>query len=51
MLGFASLEIALAFWMCIAATALCVLYGIVKWNDAGEKSTQRSQSGSQENGR
>jgi len=38
MLGFGSLEIALAFWMSIGATVLCVVYGIVKWNDAGDAS-------------
>lgn len=37
MLGFESAEIALAFWLSIGATILCVVYGIVNWNNTGEK--------------
>lgn len=37
MLGFGSVEIALAFWLSIASTILCVVYGIVKWNETGNK--------------
>jgi hypothetical protein len=35
MLGIASPELALAYILCLAASALCVIYGIVKWNDSG----------------
>jgi hypothetical protein len=35
MLGLGSVEIALAFWLSVAATALCVVYGIVNWNNKG----------------
>jgi len=37
MLGLGSVEIALAFWLSIAATILCVVYGIVNWNNTGDK--------------
>lgn len=40
MMGFGSLEIALAFWLSIAATILCVVYGIVNWNNTGKTSTK-----------
>lgn len=36
MLGFGSIEIALAFWLSIGATAVCVVYGIVNWNKSGD---------------
>ena len=35
MLGLGSGEMALAYILCLAAAALCVIYGIVKWNDMG----------------
>ena len=35
MLGIASTELAWAFILCILASVLCVVYGIVKWNDTG----------------
>lgn len=35
MLGIASTELAWAFILCILASLLCVVYGIVKWNDTG----------------
>jgi hypothetical protein len=44
MLGFGSVEIALAFWLSIGATILCVVYGIVNWNNTGE-TTEKKQSG------
>jgi hypothetical protein len=34
-LGIASPELALAYILCIAASVLCIIYGIVKWNDTG----------------
>ena len=36
MLGLGSVEIALAVWLCILASAVCIVYGIWKWNDKGE---------------
>ena len=44
MLGFGSVEIALAFWLSIGATVLCVVYGIVNWNNTGEN-IQKTESG------
>ncbi len=44
MLGLGSVEIALAFWLSIGATALCVIYGIVNWNNSGT-TTETKQSG------
>jgi hypothetical protein len=35
MLGFGSVEIALAYWACILASVFCVAYGALKWNDGG----------------
>lgn len=37
MLGLGSVEIALAFWLSIGATIICVIYGIVNWNNSGAK--------------
>jgi len=28
-------EMALAYFLCILAALLCVIYGLVKWNDMG----------------
>lgn len=42
MLGLGSVEIALAFWLSIAATGLCVVYGIVNWNNSGEPENKKS---------
>ena len=35
MLGLGSGEMALAYILCIVAALVCVVYGIVKWNDTG----------------
>ncbi len=35
MLGLGSAEMALAYVLCILATVLCVVYGIIKWNSMG----------------
>lgn len=35
MLGIASSELAWAYLLCILAALVCVVYGLVKWNDAG----------------
>ena len=35
MLGIASNELAWAYILCILAAVLCVVYGVVKWNDSG----------------
>lgn len=34
-LGIASTELALAYILCIVAAVVCVVYGVIKWNDAG----------------
>jgi hypothetical protein len=39
-LGIASPELALAYILCIAASVLCIVYGIVKWNDTGPLSEE-----------
>lgn len=52
MLGIASTELALAYLLSIGAGLLCVVYGIVKYNDAGplteemraEEEAQKDQS-------
>ena len=33
MLGFADGGVAAAFLFCIASAALCVVYGLLKWNE------------------
>ncbi|MEW6265665.1 MAG: symporter small accessory protein [Thermodesulfobacteriota bacterium] len=35
MLGMGSVEMGLAYLACILAAVLCVIYGLVKWNDMG----------------
>ena len=47
MIGLGSTEIALVFWLCIAASVLCVVYGIVKWNESGlvDKVTEEDEGG------
>lgn len=40
MLGIASTELSIVYILCIAASILCVVYGIVKWNDAGPLSDE-----------
>ncbi|WP_338325281.1 symporter small accessory protein [Pseudodesulfovibrio senegalensis] len=42
MLGLGSVEIALVYWLCLAATALCVVYGIVNWNERGSDAVSSS---------
>ncbi len=32
MLGLGSVEMAWAYWLCLAAAAICVVYGLVNWN-------------------
>ncbi len=32
MLGFASLELALSFWLTLAAALGCVIWGVLNWN-------------------
>lgn len=38
MFGIASLELAWAYILCIMAAALCVVYGVVNWNQTGPPS-------------
>ncbi|MCB2185764.1 MAG: hypothetical protein KQJ78_05060 [Deltaproteobacteria bacterium] len=40
MLGLASLELAVAFWLCLAAAGGCVAYGWAKWDDRGPLSEE-----------
>ena len=35
MLGLGSVEAALAYILCLLAALLCVIYGVIKWNDMG----------------
>lgn len=44
MLGIASPELALAYVLCLAASVLCVVYGIIKWNDTGVLSMELQDS-------
>ena len=37
MLGFADPWITLAFVLCIASAALCVVHGYLNWNNGGEE--------------
>ncbi|MFO7816088.1 MAG: symporter small accessory protein [Thermodesulfobacteriota bacterium] len=41
MLGLGSIGAALAFWLSIAAAALCVVYGIVNWNNKGPSDVEK----------
>ena len=36
MLGLGSVEMALVYWLCIVASAVCVIYGAINWNRGGE---------------
>lgn len=36
MLGFGSVEVALAYWLCLAASAFCIIFGCLNWNKKGE---------------
>lgn len=38
MLGLGSVELAWAYILCLLAALLCVVYGVVKWNDMGRYS-------------
>jgi len=40
MLGLGSMEMALAFILCIAASLLCIIYGIINWNKTGLSSEE-----------
>ncbi|WP_172677124.1 symporter small accessory protein [Salidesulfovibrio brasiliensis] len=41
MLGFDTIEPAAALWLCLAASAWCVVYGIRNWNESGRKQVSR----------
>ncbi len=47
MIGMGSAEMALVFWLCIGASALCLIYGIAKWNEDGltDKVTDEDEGG------
>lgn len=36
MIGLADPWVAAAFWLCIASSALCIVYGALKWNSGGD---------------
>ena len=37
MLGIADGAVALAYWLCIGSTVLCVIYGLITWNMGQEE--------------
>lgn len=41
MLGMGSVEMALAYVLCLAASVFCVVYGVLKWNDKGRVIEQK----------
>jgi len=43
MLGLGSLEAALAFWLCIVATLICVVYGVMNWNKEGPRDKVKTE--------
>ena len=43
MLGLGSLETALAFWLCIVATLICIIYGAINWNKEGTPDKVKSE--------
>ncbi len=43
MLGFGSLETALAFWCSILATCVCIAWGLWNWNEKGNPETHPLQ--------
>ena len=45
MFGIASTELALAYLLSIAAGLLCVIYGIVKYNDTGPMTEELREAG------
>ncbi|ADK85272.1 conserved hypothetical protein [Desulfarculus baarsii DSM 2075] len=48
MFGIESLELAWAYILCILASLLCVVYGVVKWNETGPPSGElRNESAKQ----
>jgi hypothetical protein len=40
LLGIESLELALAYLLCIAACLLCIVYGVLKWDETGPLSEE-----------
>ena len=47
MIGMGSVEMALVYWLCIAASVLCVAYGVINWNQDGlqDKVTEEDEGG------
>jgi hypothetical protein len=43
MLGLGSVEMAVAYILCLLAALLCVVYGVVKWNDMGRYSMEADE--------
>jgi hypothetical protein len=36
MLGLGDGMVAAAYWLCLASSALCIIYGALKWNSGGD---------------
>ncbi len=43
MIGLGSIGAALAFWLSIGAAALCVVYGLLSWNNEGPPDVDQDQ--------
>ena len=43
MLGFGDIWVLGAYLLCIASTALCVIYGLMHWNDEDEQLPNASE--------
>jgi len=45
MIGLGSGEMALVYWLCIAASILCIIYGVANWNKEGriDKKTPKDE--------
>lgn len=42
LLGMGSVEIALAFWLSVGASVLCLVYGLINWNRGGETDSAKT---------
>lgn len=40
MLGIPDFWVALAYWLCILSTILCVVYGVMNWNNESEEDAE-----------
>jgi len=44
MLGIEGGWVALAYGLCLASAAICILYGLFNWNRGGEEETPRPEA-------